>query len=120
MAHSWARDSKVRINSKQMGAGMEAQTVLPSCCDLEELNVQQAFASCKCFSILLVSEREAVEIHGLLPSLSTLWYSRKAPRETGFFNIKGRPVPSGGCWSAFSSAQLVHVAAYFGRFHSSH
>lgn len=117
MAHSWARDSKVRINSKQMGAGMEAKTVLPSCCDLEELNVQQGFASFKCFSVLSVGEREAVEMHGRVPSLSKLWHSRKAPRETRFWNI---PIPSGGCWSAFSSAQLIHVAAYFGHFHSSH
>lgn len=40
MAHSWAQDSKLGINSKQLDADLENKTVLSSCCGLAELDVR--------------------------------------------------------------------------------
>lgn len=57
MAHSWARDSKVGINSKQLDAGTENKTVLSSCLSPAEFDVRLYFTAFKCFSILLVRER---------------------------------------------------------------
>lgn len=45
MAHSWAWDSKVNINSKQMDARIENKTVRSPCCGLAEFDVQQYFAA---------------------------------------------------------------------------
>lgn len=53
MAHSWAWDSKVNINSKQMGAGIE-ETVLSFCCGFAAFGEQRYFAATLSF---LVSER---------------------------------------------------------------
>lgn len=48
MAHSWAWDSKVGINSKQLYTGIENKTVLSSCLSPAEFDVWQYFTAFKC------------------------------------------------------------------------
>lgn len=94
------------INSKQMGAGTEGKMVPSSCCDLAQVDILlllYLFSEC---------ERETVEIHRFLPSVSKLLHSRKTPRERIFPNIKGRPVPSSVCLSGLFFPIQVNFAVY--------
>lgn len=61
MAHFWAQDSKVGINSRQLSAGIENKTVLSSCLSLAEFDVRKYFTAFKCFSIVLVRGGEGSE-----------------------------------------------------------